>query len=51
MNRSHVGHGGVGIYIREDITYKIRDDISLFIEGEFESVFVEAAHLKNSYIK
>ncbi len=28
------------IYIREGITVKIRDDISVFIEGEFESMFV-----------
>ncbi len=48
-NRSHVGLSGVGIYIREKITFKIRD-ISLFIEGEFESIFVEATHLKKSYI-
>ncbi len=34
----------LGIYIREGISFKIRD-ISLFIEGEYESLFVEATYI------
>lgn len=40
-NRKHMVKGGVAIYIRDTIQFKIRDDLSLFKEGEFESVFIE----------
>jgi len=33
------------MYIRDDLNYIIRDDISVKIDGKLESVFVEA-HLK-----
>ena len=33
--------GGVAIYLRDDLKYKLRDDLSIFIEGEFESLFIE----------
>ena len=33
--------GGVALYIKEGFSYKIRDDLSIFHEGQFESVFVE----------
>ncbi len=33
--------GGVGIYINQEINYKIREDLSLFEEGAFESIFIE----------
>ena len=32
--------GGVAIYIRDNIQYNLREDI--FIEGEFESIFIES---------
>ncbi len=38
--RRAIKRGGVGIYIRNDIPNKLRD-LSLFIEGEFESIFIE----------
>ncbi len=41
-HRKNLKGGGVAIYIRETIKYKNRDDISIFQEGEFESVFIEA---------
>ena len=33
--------GGVGLFIKEGISYKIRNDISLFIPHVFESLFIE----------
>ncbi len=38
--------GGVCIYIRENIQFKIRDDIALFDEGKFESIFIETVSNK-----
>lgn len=40
-NRQNMMRGGVALYIRNNIQYKIREDLGIFIEGEFESVFVE----------
>ena len=40
-NRQVLGKGGVAIYIRDHISFKIRNDLSVFHEGEFESIFVE----------
>ena len=33
--------GGVGIYIANRYKFQLRDDLSHFIEGEFESIFIE----------
>ncbi len=33
--------GGVAMYIRKNIAYKLRDDVSIFEEGTFESLFIE----------
>ena len=41
-NRQTGSRGGVAIYIRDDLNYIIRDDISVNIDGKFESIFVEA---------
>ncbi len=41
-NRQTDSRGGVAINIRDDSHYIIRDDISVNIDGEFESIFVEA---------
>ncbi len=40
-NRTHMKGGGVAIYVRSNIAYSLRDDISVFVEGEFETVFIE----------
>jgi len=40
-NRINKTKGGVAIYIHDSIEYTRRDDLSLFIEGEFESIFIE----------
>ena len=41
-NRKIKAKGGVAIYIRDNIQYNLREDLSIFIEGEFESIFIES---------
>ena len=41
-NRKIKSKGGVAIYIRDNIQYNLREDLSSFIEGEFESIFIES---------
>ena len=41
-NRKIKSKGGVAIYIRDNIQYNLREDLSIFIEGEFESIFIES---------
>ena len=33
--------GGVGLFIKENINYKVRDDLSTFIPHVYESIFIE----------
>ena len=33
--------GGVGMYIKNDLSYKIRNELAPHIEGSFESIFIE----------
>ena len=40
-HRKQTKCGGVGMYISDKYNYITRDDISLFVEHSFESVFVE----------
>ena len=49
-NRKLLSKGGVAIYIRNDIQYKLREDLSTFYEGEFESVFIEIIGTKSPII-
>jgi hypothetical protein len=49
-SRSSLTRGGVGMYIRDDISFKLRDDIAIFHEGEFESIFIETTRNQNSTI-
>jgi hypothetical protein len=44
-----VRRGGVGIYIRDYINFKLRDDIALFHQGQF-SIFIETSHTQNPTI-
>jgi hypothetical protein len=37
-----MSRGGIAMYIRSNISYTVRDDLSTFIEGEYESLFIEA---------
>jgi hypothetical protein len=41
MNRSTKIGGGVGIYIANQINYKIRSDLNLSDENIIESIFIE----------
>lgn len=38
--------GGVSIYIKQNIPYKIRHDLSIFNEGIYESLFIELVNEK-----
>ena len=40
-NRKHKAKGGVAIYIKNNHKFIVRNDLSTFIEGEFECIFVE----------
>ncbi len=42
-HRQIVKCGGVGIFIKNSISFKIRNDLSIFIEHEFESIFIEVS--------
>ena len=39
--RDDGSRGGVGLFIKDNINFKIRDDISVFIPHVFESLFIE----------
>ncbi len=39
--RSDDRHGGVGLFIKDTINYKVREDLSVFIPHVFESLFIE----------
>ena len=47
--RDNSSRGGVGLFVKENITYKIRDDISSFIPHVFESVFIETIPLSGKH--
>ena len=40
-HRQNKTRGGVGIYIRNDISFNRREDLEINIEGEFETIFIE----------
>lgn len=40
-NRSNMARGGVAIYIRDEIEFTERRDLEIYVEGEFESIFIE----------
>lgn len=41
LYRKKMSKGGVSIFIRDTIEYKLRKDLSFFDEGIFESIFIE----------
>ncbi len=43
-HRKNKVKGGIAIYINTDITFKVRDDLSIFDEGKYESLFIETDH-------
>lgn len=50
MNREKKHRGGVAIYIHEKHDFILRKDLSTFIEGEFESIFLEIKSPKPAII-
>ena len=40
-NRTHDFRGGVALFIKDEITFRVREDISIFIPNIFESIFIE----------
>ena len=42
-HRVNAKGGGVAIFVKNKFQYKIREDLSIFDEGLFESVFIEAS--------
>ena len=47
-HRKHYRQGGVGIYIKNNINFIIRDDLSIFIDKSFETLFLEVTSSKGS---
>lgn len=48
--RSSKMGGGVGIYITKSAKYVMRDDLAVFVEGIYESVFIELLNEKGKNI-
>ena len=49
-SRTDDSRGGVGLYIKQNISYTILEDITVFIPHVFESLFVEITDNKQSYV-
>jgi len=41
QNRTKSTRGGVALYVSTDYHYKLRPDLAINVEGEFESIFIE----------
>lgn len=50
QNRSTMNKGGVAIYIRDNIPFKIVANLSVMHEGEFETLFVESIINNQRYV-
>jgi hypothetical protein len=48
QNRSRLARGGVAIYVKSEYNYKLRNDLSVNVEGEFESIFIETKSKRNN---
>ena len=49
-SRKDKSRGGIAILINNNIRYKMRDDLSIFYEGESESIFLEVINGSKSTI-
>jgi hypothetical protein len=49
-NRKNKCRGGVAIYIKDNFTFTVREDLSIYQEGEFESLFLEVNSNMNKCI-
>jgi exonuclease III len=50
QNRQTLTKGGVAMYIRDNINFKLRKDLCIFHEGEFETLFIETVSKESSAI-
>lgn len=48
-NRHSKPKGGVAIYVRDQLQFKVLKNLSVFHEGEFESIFIETLINNKSY--
>ena len=49
-NRINGKRGGVAIYVRDNLIYKLRPDLVVNIDNELESLFIEVKHRHSSVI-
>lgn len=49
-NRPNCSRGGVAIYINDKFKFNLRPDLSTFVPGEFESIFIEINTGKQLFI-
>ena len=49
-HRKRYRQGGVGIYIKNNINFVVRDDLSIFLEKPFETLFLEVSSSKGKPI-
>lgn len=49
-NRKTIAHGGVAMYIKDNLRFVPRDDLDIFDEGTFESIFIEITNENKSTI-
>lgn len=50
LHRSKMRQGGVAIFVRNGLNFRVRDDLNLFDEGFFESIFIEITMPKRNLI-
>jgi len=46
-NRSAKGRGGLAFIIKDDVKFKVREDLSLWIEGKIETFAIETMTSNN----
>ena len=49
-NRSNTSRGGVCIYVKDTIQFKERNDLTIFDEGKFESIFIETTNMRKNIV-
>ena len=51
FTRNDDNRGGVGLFVSENITFNVRDDLSVFIPHIYESLFIEIDTSENNHDK
>ena len=49
-NRSNTSRGGVCIYVKDTIQFEERNDLTIFDEGKFESIFIETTNMRKNIV-